>query len=112
MGVFMRFSTLAAAIAATVTVALMAAPAQAESTKTRTRHAAAVQHPSTRITVTRRSYLDPGTEVLPQAHASQSLYPMGFMQHNANYDLPGSPGDQISNSFYPFSNPFFMTGWW
>jgi hypothetical protein len=112
MGVFMRFSTLAAAIAATVTVAIMAAPAYAESTKTRTRHVATVQHPSTRITVTRRSYLDPGTEVLPQAHASQSLYPMGFMQHNANYDLPGSPGDQISNSFYPFSNPFFMTGWW
>jgi hypothetical protein len=112
LGVFMRFSTLAAAIAATVTVALVAAPAHAESTKTRTRHAATVQHPSTRVTVTRRSYLDPGTEVLPQAHASQSLYPMGFMQHNANYDLPGSPGDQISNSFYPFSNPFFQTGWW
>ena len=110
----MRFSTLAAAIAATVTVTVMAAPAYAESTKTRTRHVATVQHqhPSTRITVTRRSYLDPGTEVLPQAHASQSLYPMGFMQHNANYDLPGSPGDQISNSFYPFSSPFFQTGWW
>jgi hypothetical protein len=112
----MRLSKLAAAIAATVTIAVMvvvmAAPADAESTKSRTLHAAAAQHPSTRITVIRRSYLDPGTEVLPQAHASQSLYPMGFMQHNANYDLPGSPGDQISNSFYPFSNPFFMTGWW
>jgi predicted alpha/beta-hydrolase family hydrolase len=109
----MRLSTLVAAIAAAATVALAFAPAHAESksTKTRTRHVTAVQHPS-RITVTRRSYLDPGTEVLPQAHASQSLYPLGFMNHNANYDLPGSPGNEISNSFFPFSDPFFQTGWW
>jgi hypothetical protein len=114
-GGFMRLSTLAAAIAAT-TVALAVASAHAESTststKTRTRHVAAAQHPSTRITVTRRSYLDPGTEVLPQAHASQSLYPLGFMAHNPNYDYPNGPGSPFNVNMYPFSNSFFGTGWW
>ena len=107
----MRFSTLAAAIAATVALALTAAPSQAESTKTRTRHTAAVPHPSTRITVTKRSYLDPGTEVLPQAHASQYLYPLGFMQHNPNYEYPNGPGSPINVNLYPFSNSFFPR-WW
>lgn len=111
-GGFMRLRTLSAAIAATATVALADAPAHAESTKTRTRHVAAAQHPSPRITVTRRSYLDPGTEVLPQAHASQSLYPLGFMEHNPNYEYPNGPGSPFNVNMYPFSNSFFSTGWW
>jgi hypothetical protein len=108
----MRLNMLAAAIAATATVALAVAPADAESTKTRTRHVAAAQHPAPRVTVTRRSYLDPGTEVLPQAHASQSLYPLGFMEHNPNYEYPNGPGSAFNVNMYPLSNPFFRTGWW
>ena len=101
----MRLSTPAAAVAATVAVALAAVPVHAASTRAHTRHVAAAKHPGTRITVTRRSYLDPGTEVLPQAHASQYLYSLGFMQHNPNYENPGSP---FSVNVYPLSDPFFL----
>lgn len=100
----MRSSTLAAAVAATLAVAVAAVPVHAASTRTHTRHVAAAK-PPTRVTVTRRSYLDPGTEVLPQAHAGQYLYSLGFMQHNRNYEYPGSP---FSVNAYPLSDPFFL----
>jgi hypothetical protein len=96
----MRFTTLAAAVA----VVMAAAPVAAESTNTRTHHATVAKRPGTHVTVTRRSYLDPGTEVLPQAHASQYLYSLGFMKHNPNYS---NPADEVGAQFYPLSDPFW-----
>ena len=51
-----------------------------------------VQRPRTRITVQRRSFLDPGTEVLPGTdHATDYIFPSGY-----------SPTEVIDNT--PFSH--------
>jgi hypothetical protein len=96
----MRFVTLAAMVAATIAVATVAAPVDAKS-----RHPAVAKRPATRITVTRRSYLDAGTEVLPgDRKFTEYVFPLGFLQYNPNYS---NPTDPVGARFTPLSDPFW-----
>jgi len=92
----MTSNTVAAAALATMVLALAAAPADAATKK---KHVAdpnarvvTVVHPSTRVTVTRRSFLDPGTETLP------------LNEHYADYAFPPT--------YTPYPNQGGIVGFW
>jgi hypothetical protein len=99
--------TIAAAVMAATTFAVAVAPAAAETYK-RTHRSDVARH-DRRVVVTRRSYLDPGTEVLPGSqNYTQYVYSRGFYNHHPEYGDPGSP---IYNGFFPISSSFFPY-WW
>jgi hypothetical protein len=77
-----------------------AAPAEAAKKKkgysrVTTQRVVATQRPRTRITVRRRSFLDPGTEVLPgEDHSTDYVYPAGY-----------SPTGVIDNTVFSHRSP-------
>jgi len=108
-------SLKAMVIAATAAVLAIATDGASAQTETHTRHVksgthgqhvAVAKHPPTRVIVTRRSYLDAGTEVLPgDRKFTDYAYPLGY---NPNYH---NGFDPVGATFYPLSNPFFPN-WW
>ncbi len=99
-------SKIIMAVMAAMALAVAVTPADAATHK-RTNHAD--MHAQRRVVVTRRSYLDPGTEVLPGSQTyTQYVFPLGFHNHHPEY---GFKGDPIYNSFFPLSSSFFPY-WW
>ncbi len=99
---------VAAAVVATVVLAVTVATAEAATHKRSSRGEVA-RHTRERVIVTRRSYLDPGTEVLPGSGTyTQYVYPLGFGNHHPEY---GNKGDPIYNNFWPLTSSFFPY-WW
>ena len=94
----------AAALAAAVVVTAVA-PADAQTNRKRADRTAVVKHKGSRVIVTRRSYLDAGTEVLPgDRKFTQYIFPLGFMSYNPGYN---NPSDPVGAQFYPLSDPFW-----
>jgi hypothetical protein len=78
-------------------------PAQRIQGPSRTHHLANPRRAGTRIIVTRRSYLDAGTEVMPGGDRkfTDYVFPPGY---NPAY-VGGF--DPVGARFYPLSSPFF-----
>ena len=66
-------------------------------------HPTYARHAGARIVVTRRSYLDAGTEVMPGGDRkfTDYIFPPGY---NPAYR---GPFDPVGAMFYPLSDPFF-----
>lgn len=113
----MRLSLILSAIAACSYVALAAVPADAAPKKktsiSRSESKRVVRNrarPSSRITVTRRSYLDPGTEVYPysKSYTDYALpvndYPFSVVDPTGNFRGSSSLGAFGLPSYHsPFS---------
>ena len=95
------------AVAVGLAFAAAASTADAQPEK-RTRVAVAKQRPVTRITVTRRSYLDGGKEYLPghPRPINEYLYPPNFVP-STNYDI----ANQQVPLLYPVPNLYWLPGW-
>jgi hypothetical protein len=95
------------AVLAGLAFAVATLPADAQSER-RTRVAVAKQRPTTRITVTRRSYLDGGKEYLPGTPlpANEGIYPRNFVP-STHYDI----ANQQVPLLYPVPNLFWLPGW-
>jgi len=71
-----KVSVVAAAVIASAVAAFTTAPADAQTTQVRPVRVAPVAHPPARVTVRKRSYLEPGTETKRHAeHYTDYAYP-------------------------------------
>jgi len=109
----MRLMSIAV-LAAAAALALAAVPAEAAKKKgsqvaagqsARAQGRVAVRRSPTRITVTRRSYLDPGTEVYPGSQSSSDyIFPPKYLSP-AQYTL--GPGNRDGTPT-PGTDPFWL----
>jgi hypothetical protein len=96
-----------ALVVAAMLGAITAAQAQTQTqTHKRTTRATANTHPTNRVIVTHRSYLDPGPEPLPQERmqSRQYIFPLSLNQYNPGYR---NPTDPTGSRFWPLSDPFW-----
>src|SRR5713101_4965089 len=111
-----KVSAVAAAVIASAVAAFTTVPSEAQTTATQVRpgpvRAAAVVRPPARVTVRKRSYLDPGTETKARAeHYSDYAYPPGGNSPFMNSTLFNSgPGLPIMMNRMPFPNCFDLPG--
>jgi hypothetical protein len=96
-------SAVAFVVGADLGYAQTRTPNQHLQNPSRTRHVVYARRPGTRIVVTRRSYLDAGTEVMPGGDRkfTDYVFPPGY---NPAY-VGGF--DPVGARFYPLSSPFF-----
>jgi hypothetical protein len=111
-----RFSTGMAAVVAVAIVALAPWPSEAQTTTAQARQGtvrvATAGRPPARLTVRKRSYLDPGTETKARAeHYSDYAYPPGGISpyHNSTVFHSG-PGLPYIHDRMPFPNCFDLSG--
>ena len=115
----MRLMPLAILAAAAVTLAALPAEAatkkrsQAVAQSARAQADAAVRRSRTRVTVTRRSYLDAGTEVYPGSqNYSGYIFPPTYGSP-AHFILgPGRPDGLTTPGTEPFWNPAYHVPNW
>jgi hypothetical protein len=101
----MNLKTIGAmAVAGAVALAAGAADAQTTAKPKQTR--AVVAKPKTRVVVTKRSYLDPGTEVKPGegSYYNTVVYPPGYNPWRSNNI------DPMNSYRWPLPDPFYLPG--
>jgi len=106
-----------AAVFASAVVAFTTAPSEAQTTGPQVRpgpvRAAAVVRPPARVTVRKRSYLDPGTETKARAeHYSDYAYPVenGFAPFRHSTLFKNGPALPFIHDRMPFPNCFDLAG--
>jgi len=82
-----KVSAVVAAVIASAVASFTTAPSQAQTTEVRPVRVAPVARPPARVTVRKRSYLDPGTETKRRA------------EHDTDYAYPS-----VEYGFAPFRN--------
>jgi len=111
-----KLSAVMAAAVAAMTLTLVTAPSKAQATTTENRQGATrvatTGRAPARVTVRKRSYLDPGTETKARAeHYSDYAYPPGGNSPFMNSTLFNSgPGLPIMMDRMPFPNCFDLPG--
>jgi hypothetical protein len=112
-----KLTAVMVAVVAAATLALATAPSEAQTTTAErrqepTRVAVTGRPPTARLTVRRRSYLDPGTETKARAeHYSDYAYPPGGISPFRNSTVFNSgPGLPFIHDRMPFPNCFDLPG--
>lgn len=105
----MRLNRVPALVVAAMLGVITAAQAQTQKQThehRRTPRATANTHPTSRVIVTHRSYLDPGPEPLPRERiqSRQYIFPLSMLQYNPGYN---NPTDPTGSRFWPLSDPFW-----
>lgn len=103
----MSSKMVSAAVVVSMAALVTVAQAQPQTrTHKRTAHATALNHASSRVIVTHRSYLDPGPEPLPSEQQASTAYifPLGMLNYH-----PGTknPTDPTGSRFWPMNDPFW-----
>jgi hypothetical protein len=111
-----KFSAVMAAVVAAAIVAFATAPSEAQTTSVQARQGpirvATAGRPPARVTVRKRSYLDPGTEAKRHTeHYADYAYPPGGSGPYRNSTLFHSgPGLPFTHDRMPFPNCFDLPG--
>jgi hypothetical protein len=114
-----RLKVVVLAAVAAATLALAVAPSKAQTTpvqtaavKKRPTQVAITTRPPAKVTVRKRSYLDPGTETKARdEHYQDYAYPPGGNSAVMNSTLFNSgPGLPVTNNRMPFPNCFDLGG--
>jgi hypothetical protein len=111
-----KFPAVMAAVVAAAVVAFATAPSEAQTTSVQARQGsirvATAGRPPARVTVRKRSYLDPGTETKRHTeHYADYAYPPGGSGPYRNSTLFHSgPGLPFTHDRMPFPNCFDLPG--
>jgi hypothetical protein len=109
-----KFSAVMAAVVAAAIVVFATAPSEAQTTTAQAQGAtrvAAAGRPPARVTVRKRSYLDPGTETKRHAeHYSDYAYPPGNSVYLNSTVFNSGPALPFLHNRMPFPNCFDLAG--
>jgi hypothetical protein len=109
-----KFSAVMAAVVAAAIVAFTAGPSEAQTTTAQAQvpgRVATAGRPAARVTVRKRSYLDPGTETKARAeHYSDYAYPPGHSVYLNSTVFNSGPALPFVHNRMPFPNCFDLAG--